>query len=714
MSDVLERIKERDAYEDEQWKPIFDEAKIDQRYVSGDPWKPEDRQARIAAGRPCMSLDELGQYFNQVINDIRANPIGVKFSPRANGANDATARLYEGMAREIEYRSNAQIAYTTAFETMLQQSVGWCRLYPDYEHPRSPNQELYIGHIPNPLMVRADSAAQMPDSSDMRYLLFSEEWRIPEFKRKFKKAKVVDFGSLSADQTKGWVQSNTIKLCEYWEQQTFERKLLILTNPQAQDLKGLFDDEAKELADAQMQGWVVAREETREDAKVMMYLTNGLEILEEKPWRGRYIPFASCFGKILYVDEGGGAKRKILSMTRLARDAYMAFCFYCTSEAEIVGMFTKNPYWAYEGQLSNDQMNEIQKSLHQPVAVLLAKPTIPEMPNQLLPLPQRNIFDANVGSLSLLREEMRRSIQAATGIAPLPTEAQRQNQKSGVALKRIETAGQRGSFHFKDAYQHMIKRIGVLEEDLITPIYDTARTVSTRDAQGDVAAIRINDPRDPKSVSTKGDHVVTVDTGPAYADQREAASDFADTLAQNEALFRLLGPMIVKLKNLGPIGDQIIEVLEAVQPPEIRALKKVKEGDPQQIAAAMAQAQSENQQLKQMLQQASQAIQAEIPKLQAKIREAEIKAQSAKEVAEIRANATIGAAVITSDSDKSIEAMWAQMEAMKTLVDGIRVQVDGDREERLAAHGRAHERGLQAVEHQHALETMPEPDEASV
>lgn len=702
QASVLERIIERDAYEDEQWKPIFDEAKIDQRYVSGDPWRPEDREQRQKAGRPCLTLDELGQYFNQVINDVRANPLGVAFTAAGNGANEDSARLYEGMAREIEYRSNAQIAYTTAFSSMIQQSLGWVRLYPDYEHPRDVHQELFIGQVPNPLMVRCDSAAQMPDSSDMRYLLFSEEWRIAEFKRKFKGAKIVDFGPNAQRQAPNWVQSNTIKLCEYWELDPYNRTLVILTHPQQADAEGVWQDDAAQLQQMIAQGWTVAREETREDTKCMMHLTNGLEILESRPWKGRYIPFASCFGKILYVDEGGGAKRKILSMTRLARDAYMAFCFYCTSESEVVGMFTKNPYWAYEGQLSNEQMLAIQKSLHEPVAVLLAKPTIPEMPNQILPLPQRNIFDANIGSLSVLREEMRRSIQAAMGFTPLPTDAQRQNQKSGIALEKIKQSGQQGSFHFKDSYKLMIQRVGVLEEDLITPVYDTARTVRVRDAMDNSTTQRINDPRDPKSVRTDGYHLVTVSAGPAYADQREAASEFADMLAQNEKLFMLLGPLVVKMKNLGPIGDQIVELLEAVQPPEIRALSKAKQMDPQQLAQMLTQAQAQNQQMKAMLQEAAQALQAKIPELQAKIREAEIKAESAKEVAQIRGQAQLGAATIAAQSDEAVEVMRQQMQAIQAVVDGLRADVDADRESRLSREAMAHERGLQAVEHEHA------------
>jgi hypothetical protein len=65
-----------------------------------------------------------------------------------------------------------------------------------------------------------------------------------------------------------------------------------------------------------------------------MYLTNGLEILHEQEWLGKYIPIVSCYGKVLYVDEGGEAKRQILSMTRFGRDPWKAFCYACSQELE--------------------------------------------------------------------------------------------------------------------------------------------------------------------------------------------------------------------------------------------------------------------------------------------------------------------------------------------------------------------------------------------
>jgi hypothetical protein len=51
---------------------------------------PKGAKQRKDANRPMIELDELNQYCNQVINDLRANKRGIKVSPKGNGANDKT------------------------------------------------------------------------------------------------------------------------------------------------------------------------------------------------------------------------------------------------------------------------------------------------------------------------------------------------------------------------------------------------------------------------------------------------------------------------------------------------------------------------------------------------------------------------------------------------------------------------------------------------
>jgi hypothetical protein len=581
-----------------------------------------------------LSLDELAQYINQVINEVRANKRAVKFAPVGNGADEDTAEFYADKMREIEYRSRAQIAYTTAFENAVQRSYGFVRVNARYAHSRAVNQDLWIDPVPNPDLITPDPEALMPDLSDMTRCWVREKWADEDFNRKWKTYQIGERQrSELMKVAPDWVKDRGLFVGEQWKVKTKTRKLLIVQPPpaaamngqpgDAQDPIGLFEDEYEPGM-----GTVLSERQV-EDHTVYQCLTNGIEILEEIDWPGKYIPIVACFGKVIFVDEGAGAKRKILSMVRLARDPYMLYCYYRTCEAELVGMTPKFPYFVYEGQLSHVELNNLAKSLHEPVAVIKVRPTIEGLPATAgpLPFPQRQPYEPPIQALEVGAEAARRAIQAAMGQTPLPTAAQRRNEKSGVALKHMDDLGQKGSFHFTDHYLDLVTQTGIVIEDLMDEYYDTPRDVGIRKANDTAEIIRINDPANAKSVSTKGDHLVTVSTGPSYDSEREAASDFADTLAQiSPETFMLLGPLIVKLKNLGPIGDEIAELLEAMQPPQVQQMRasKGEQADPQQQVQAL-------RQMKQALEEQVQALSQELEARVQQIETEETKAAAAKE-----------------------------------------------------------------------------------
>jgi hypothetical protein len=114
-------------------------------------------------------------------------------------------------------------------------------------------------------------------------------------------------------------------------------------------------------------------------------------------------------------------------------------------------------------------------------------------------------------------EGARRAIQAAIGASPLPTQAQRHNEKSGVALKQMEDSAQKGSFHFIDHFDAALTRTGQILDELIPHYYDAARDVTVRKPDDQPAVMRINDPRIPRR--SRGRRAARRD------DQRRPAAD---------------------------------------------------------------------------------------------------------------------------------------------------------------------------------------------
>lgn len=608
MSDILTEIRERKEYAQSAWQDIRREAAVDMAYVSGDPWDADDKKQR--KNRPTIAPEEMGQYFNQVINHLWANPRGMKFSPVGNGASAAGARFYQNKAREIEYRSHAKIGYTGAASDALHRSYGFVRVTTRYASPRSANQELWIDPVPDPDMVSPDPDAKRSDSSDMQYC-FVEEWTDQkEFKRQHKKAKVQNFSDW-ASQHPAWIQGNKVLRAEYWTISTRKRQLVLVQPPvpmqpgqQPERPLELFDDEIP-------QGAQVLRDLREVDyPQVRMYLTNGIEILHEQDWPGKYIPIISCYGKVLYVPQGGETKRIILSMTRFGRAPWKAYCYASSQELEVLSMIPKAPLMAAEGQFGGKLATEVQESMHIPKAFLYYKPLTEATGNQVLPPPMRVDYPAgqHLQALEVVKEGFRRAIQSAMGSNFLPTDAQNRSQKSGKALDKIEQQAATGTFHFVNNYEDMIRHVGVVCEDLMDKIYDYAGETGVMEPSGDAKTVPINSQGE-DAISTKGDYLVTVSAGPSSDSEREAVQEFTDSLVSNiERIASVSGPKAaaavlaksIRLRNGGPEMDALADIVE---PPEYRT--KDDEEPPSPEVMAM---QQQIQQLEQQLQQAAKAI----------------------------------------------------------------------------------------------------------
>jgi hypothetical protein len=467
----------------------------------------------------------------------------------------------------------------------------------------------------------------------------------------------------------------------------------------------VFEDEFEKTY--RPKGWTVVRElRTVDDPTVKMYLTDGLDILHAQDWPGKYIPIVSCYGKVLYVPEGGQVKRRILSMTRFGRDPWKAYCYCCSQELEVLSMVPKAPIMAVEGQLGRHQQ-EWEESTHTPKAVLFYQMRTAQTGEAALPPPQRLDYlqGEYLQGLQVVKEGYRRAIQAAMGSNFLPTQAQRRNEKSGTALDKIDAASAQGTYHFVHSYEAMIRRVGVLFEDLAPAIYDYTGDVGTIGAAGEALNVRINDPQDPDSVSTQGDYLVTVSTAPSSESERSAAEDFTDTLVQNIGMIaQLAGPKVasaifarsIRMRTLGPIGDAIADLIE---PPEFKSAN----GEP--VSPEVAQLHAQVQQLTQLLQQAQQAAQGKAGELQSKQQIALLQEQGDSQRAREANETKLAVATLTAKFETLQNAMKLFAEERDRLGTQAHERasdaIAAAHEVRMAGRGHAHDQALLAAEQAH-------------
>src|SRR3990167_10260513 len=107
----------------------------DLRFCALQQWDASIRNARENdhnGARPCLTIDKINQYVTQVVNDMRQNRPSVKVRPVDDAADVDTAKIFQGLIRHIEEKSNAQVAYITGGESATKIGLGYFRIVTDY------------------------------------------------------------------------------------------------------------------------------------------------------------------------------------------------------------------------------------------------------------------------------------------------------------------------------------------------------------------------------------------------------------------------------------------------------------------------------------------------------------------------------------------------------------------------------------------------------
>jgi hypothetical protein len=654
---LLKQIRDDFRYVKEYWRENHEESEKDMQVVACIP--PTDF-ADDRKNRPCIWPDETSQYVKQANNNLRQNKRSIKISPRSDDAKDIDAEHRQAYIRGIEYASKAQSIYSTGFEAAVECAFGFWRVNTRITGPKG-EQEPRIVRIPNQFTVYPDPDAKEADFSDSAIYFVLDSMRQSTFLRKYKDATKRSFSPDDRVQAADWFHGDDIVVAEYW---TREESI-------AKDGEKIYT--------------------------VTQYITNGVEILEKNDWIGSWIPIIGVFGEEIYVRTGGQSKRMFLSLIRRARAPQQMLAYIASQEAEEFGMAPRAPFLVLKGSVDPKKWQNLHK-----IPAAYAEWSVPADWNVAWgppPVPARPQYTPNAEAYQMSRESWRRAIQAAMGISPLPTNAQKQNDKSGIALEKIQDAEAIGSFHFTDKFVLALENTGRQLDELITKLAVAKalpKQILGRDQKGEdvilhVAALDYAPPEssehlpeaDLPFMAHRGQFAVTVADGPSYKSQREAMDAFADKIFETVVnIAQILPPgavakmlaIAVKMKNIGALGDEMVDIL-----------------DPKENSGA--QLQQAQQQMAQM-QQAAQEMQAEIQKL---------KLERAGKVIDNEYRVHI------KQMEGEVKQFLGQLDAdLRAYIANVQTKAQDASERRTLFqetqtenHHSAHEAGMQAVEHAH-------------
>ena len=165
------------------------EALEDLRFARlSEQWPDKVRRERDRQGRPCLTINRLPAFIRQVVNDARQNQPSIKVHPADSAADVETAEIYNGLIRNIETTSRADVAYDTALDSAVTMGFGYFRINTEYADNDSFDLDLKIRRIVNPFAVYGDPYSTESDSSDWNCCFVTELIGKDRFRARYKGA----------------------------------------------------------------------------------------------------------------------------------------------------------------------------------------------------------------------------------------------------------------------------------------------------------------------------------------------------------------------------------------------------------------------------------------------------------------------------------------------------------------------------------------------
>jgi hypothetical protein len=607
--DIVAEAKEAFKECEEAERDNRDEALDDIRFARlGEQWPSEVMEQRKRERRPCLTINKLPAFLRQVINETRQNKPSIKVHPVDSNADVKTAEIISGLIRNIEYTSNADVAYDTAADFAATMGFGYLRIGLDYACDDTFDMDLKIDRVSNPFTVYGDPYSTSADSSDWDTSFITDMLSDDRFEQRFPEAEKIDWQA-DGDSNADWFEDKQIRVAEYWKRTKVKKNLLKLSDGnivyedfflQPDPQTGLSMAEI-----AQAQGVQVVGQRLTDSFEVKQYTLNAKEVLEETDWAGRYIPIVPVYGEEVNVE----GKRHFLSLIRQSKDAQRMFNYWRTATTELVALAPKAPYIGEQGAFDVD--NKWTTANTDTHAYLEYK--------KGSQMPQRQMF-AGVPA-GALQEALNASddMKAIMGLYDAALGA-RSNETSGKAIIARQREGDVSTFHFVDNVTRAIRHTGRILIDMIPHVYSEERVVRVLGEDGTPQTVTLNKEQpqiDPKTGQpmmqqtpqglqpimaiynvSAGKYDLTVTSGPSYTTRRQEAAEHMTQLIQSfPQSAAIIAPRLAK--NLDwPEADEIAADFEKISPlnqpppdpmkdPKVMVAMKTAEFKQQEAAADM-------------------------------------------------------------------------------------------------------------------------------
>jgi hypothetical protein len=575
-----------------------------------DQWPEAVKRQREQDHRPCLTINRLPAFIRQVTNDARMNKPSIVCHPAGDGATKHTALILNGLIRNIEYSSNADIAYDTAMEHAVGGGFGYLRITTQYANDDAFDQDLVIERVANPLSIYGDRHSTAADSSDWMDAFVTENYTEADFKKKWPGAASMDFKEAEKNERQAqWLKKDAVRVAEWWKREEVPSRIFLV------DIGGgrivLNEDRLKTLKETLPELKIIGDRESK-TFKVTQRIINGAEILETNKWAGRYIPIVPVYGAEVIVED----ERTLKSLTRDAKDAQRMLNYWRTTSTELVALAPKAPWVGPKG-FANSSKKKWETANVANHAYLEFDGNQP---------PERQPFQGPPAGALQEALNAQDDMKSIMGIFDAGLGA-RSNETSGKAILARQREGDVSTFNFVDNLNRAIRCMGRIIVDMIPHVYTTERIIRVIHEDGQNEPVPINQPLPPGPMPgipqhmqeqqegitrvydlTAGKYDITCKAGPSFTTKREeSAAQMTEFVRAFPQAAPLIGDLLAK--NLDwPGADEIAARLKAMLPPQLQGQNPQAAALQQQMQQLDAAAKDAIRQLQEQLQQCQQQL----------------------------------------------------------------------------------------------------------
>lgn len=615
---------------------------IEQDLRFSDPSDPQQwdeatkiqREGDPGGKRPCLVMDQTGQYVANVAGNIEKQPPAIHAIPVGGGADKKAAEQIDGRFRHIEHASRAAQHYARSLTSAARTGVGYLTVRPVYVDRALGWQEPRIGSEPDPLKVVFDPWSVETDGSDATDGFVLTSMSIALFNAKWKGKDALDFGD--PENTRRDNNRKSLLIAEHWGKSEKTRNVIVYFDQSGQEASATEEEyhEACQAAGQQLQ--FIRNYSDKYDCVKWRRMT-GADVLEESDYPADSIGIIPVYGYVGFAD----GRMKYCGIPRRARSAQQAYNYHISEQLAYIGTQPKAPWLASKRATAG-----VERIWDRAASESRAWLPYNDLDDQgAISAPGRinnssSLVNHEAGAAQALRD-----IQASIGMYQSNIGAN-SNVTSGVAYDAQKQQGEASTAHFPSHMSASLGQVGNIVMQMDARLTDTQREQPIIGVDGTAGKIDVNPdqktsfervPGGGVSINPNvGKYGVRVVIGASYSTQRsQTNAAFGDIMRGNPELAPTVAPFWAQTLDF-PGSDKFAQALAAMAPAPVKAILQPEGQDEAADPAKMAQQMHEMQQA---LDQTKQALQEAIQHAHAAQEDADqaISAQAdAKRLAEVR------------------------------------------------------------------------------